>query len=123
MTRATARCQRPVAGSPFTQAQGDAARARTLSVRQLRLLSQPRSGQEPDGPEPAWRVQSGQRPGSRLSPIPPPFKSAKLQWNEANLDKWLTNPAAMVPGNMMMFPGSAMRRDRQHLIAYLKTLK
>jgi cytochrome c len=45
-----------------------------------------------------------------------------FEWDEATLDAWLTDPSAVVPGNLM---GMAVRsaQDRQDLIAYLKTLK
>lgn len=45
-----------------------------------------------------------------------------FEWNDKTLDAWLTDPSAVVPGNLM---GMAVEsaRDRQDLIAYLKTLK
>lgn len=45
-----------------------------------------------------------------------------LRWNAATLDRYLTNPAALVPGTNMVVqvPDSTDRRD---LIAYLATLK
>jgi len=51
------------------------------------------------------------------------FKKLDLSWDEANLDKWLTNPAAMAPGTMMAFPGIADATQRKAVIDYLKTLK
>ncbi|MNE42399.1 Cytochrome c2 [compost metagenome] len=51
------------------------------------------------------------------------LQGAKLQWNDDNLDKWLTSPATLLPGNMMMYPGQADGQSRQNLIAYLKSLK
>ena len=45
-----------------------------------------------------------------------------FEWTEETLDAWLTDPSAVVPGNLMgMAIGSAA--DRRDLIAYLKTLK
>ena len=51
----------------------------------------------------------------------PALKKALLVWDEANLDKWLTDPESVAPGQKMgfMVPGAA---DRADLIAYLKTL-
>jgi cytochrome c len=45
-----------------------------------------------------------------------------FDWNDESLDAWLTDPSAVVPGNLM---GMAVRsaKERQDLIAYLKTLK
>ena len=51
------------------------------------------------------------------------LQDAKLQWNESNLDKWLASPATLLPGNIMMYPGQADAQSRQHVIAYLKSLK
>jgi len=43
-----------------------------------------------------------------------------LWWNDANLDKFLENPKAVVPGTKMLFPGLKNEKDRQDVIAYLK---
>jgi cytochrome c2/outer membrane protein assembly factor BamD (BamD/ComL family) len=43
-----------------------------------------------------------------------------LVWNGANLDKYLENPKAFVPGTKMVFPGLKNEKDRQDVIAYLK---
>jgi cytochrome c len=45
-----------------------------------------------------------------------------FDWNAETLDAWLTDPSALVPGNLM---GMAIRsaQERQDLIAYLRTLR
>jgi cytochrome c len=48
------------------------------------------------------------------------LKAAGITWNEAALDKWLANPAQMVPGTSMAFPGIKEPQARQDVIAYLK---
>jgi cytochrome c len=48
---------------------------------------------------------------------------AGLTWDDANLDKYLTDPKAAVPGNKMTFAGLKDAKERQDAIAYLKTLK
>jgi cytochrome c len=53
----------------------------------------------------------------------PALKSSGLTWDEASLDKWLTNPMGMVPGTRMTYAGQGDAAKRQELIAYLKTLK
>jgi len=53
----------------------------------------------------------------------PAMKQADKVWTEAELDKYLANPKAMVPGTKMTFPGLAEQRQRDDLIAYLKTLR
>ena len=44
-------------------------------------------------------------------------------WDAETLDKYLTDPRAMVPGTKMIFPGIKEETERQNLIAYLETLK
>jgi cytochrome c len=50
----------------------------------------------------------------------PAMKSANVTWDPTTLDKYLTNPKAMVPGTKMLFPGLPKPEDRANLIAYLK---
>lgn len=50
-------------------------------------------------------------------------KKSGLKLDDATLDKWLENPAKLVPGNRMSFPGIKDKAKRAELIAYLKTLK
>lgn len=50
-------------------------------------------------------------------------KKLNVTWDDATLDKWLTNPAAMAPGTRMVFPGLPNAQDRANVIAYLATLK
>ncbi len=51
------------------------------------------------------------------------LKSSRLVWNDATLDRWLTNPATTVPGTKMTFIGLQRKPMRDNVIAYLKTLK
>lgn len=60
------------------------------------------------------------RPGYAYSPA---LKAANLTWNEATLDRWLTDPAAMVHGTKMIFGKLPSKPVRDNVIAYLKTLK
>ena len=52
-----------------------------------------------------------------------PMTNAKLTWDAATLDKWLTKPADLVKGTKMVFPGLPNQADRDNVIAYLATLK
>ncbi len=47
------------------------------------------------------------------------LKRSGLTWDEQHLDAWLKNPAALVPGNSMGFPGIPDDAARSDLIAYL----
>ena len=51
------------------------------------------------------------------------LKNLGVTWDEASLNKWLTNPAAMVPGTKMTFQGYPAAAQRKAVIDYLKTLK
>jgi cytochrome c len=51
-----------------------------------------------------------------------PLKHAGVVWNAATLDRWLEDPQAVVPGNLMTFPGLKDARQRADLIAYLKSV-
>ncbi|HEX6957419.1 MAG TPA: cytochrome c family protein [Ferrovibrio sp.] len=48
------------------------------------------------------------------------MKNKGVTWNEDNLEKYLENPKAFVPGNKMAFPGVKKESERDDLIAYLK---
>jgi cytochrome c len=50
------------------------------------------------------------------------LKASGLTWTEANLDRWLTNPSALVPGTKMFFKIDDPQ-SRADIIAYLKELK
>lgn len=52
----------------------------------------------------------------------PAAKSSGLTWDAANLDKYITDPQAVVPGTKMLFPGIKDAGDRKALIGYLATL-
>ncbi len=48
------------------------------------------------------------------------LKSQDFVWDEAALDRWLTNPNALAPGTAMAFAGIPEAADRQAIIAYLQ---
>lgn len=52
----------------------------------------------------------------------PALKSSGLTWDAATLDKWLTNPSALVPGTKMFFKLDSPQA-RADVIAYLEQLK
>ncbi len=49
------------------------------------------------------------------------MKNLGVTWNDANLDRYLAGPSAMVPGTTMAI-GPLSAGDRRAIIAYLKTL-
>jgi cytochrome c len=52
----------------------------------------------------------------------PALKNSGLTWDEATLDRWLTNPSDLVPGTKMFFKIDDAQ-SRADVIAYLKDLK
>ncbi len=50
------------------------------------------------------------------------MKDSGLVWDEATLDKYLTNPKEVVPHTKMAFVGLKKEEDRQDVIAYLKSI-
>jgi cytochrome c len=50
------------------------------------------------------------------------LKRSGLTWSDATLERWLANPAQLVPGTAMTFAGIRERQAREDLIAYLKAL-
>lgn len=48
------------------------------------------------------------------------LEDSGIAWTESNLDEWLADPDAMIPGNQMPFPGIEESEMRADIIAYLK---
>ena|SRR5258708_4093529 len=61
---------------------------------------------------------SGSAPGFSYSDA---LKKASIRWDAATLDRWLTDPDAMVPDTDMAFR-VADKEERRVVIAYLKSL-
>jgi cytochrome c len=59
---------------------------------------------------------AGTVPGYAYSPA---LKASGLVWTEENLDRWLANPQALVPGAKMFYHLSDAQ-DRADVIAFLK---
>jgi cytochrome c len=49
-------------------------------------------------------------------------KTANLTWDAATLDRYVTDPRAVIPGTKMVFIGISDEQKRRDLIAYLATL-
>ncbi len=65
--------------------------------------------------------KAGTEPGFAYSES---VKGSGVTWTAANLDKWITNPDAFIPGNDMSppFPGVDDPAIRKKIIAFLETL-
>jgi cytochrome c len=67
-----------------------------------------------------WKRKAGTAEGfTRYSDA---LKRSGITWDETTLDRWLSNPDALVPGTSMTFPGIKDAQARQDVIAYLRAL-
>ena len=76
-------------------------------------------GREVVGPDHAglYGRKAGSLPDYDYSPAMRAFGQV---WDDATLDRFLTNPRGVVPGTKMGFAGIPDAQDRADLIAYLK---
>jgi cytochrome c2 len=111
-----------VLGSPATAlAAGDSSAGQTVFTSHCVACHSTQPGKNAVGPSLAGIVgsKSGTVPGYDFSPA---VKDANITWDDANLDKYLTDPEGFIHGTRMLInlPGET---DRQNVIAYLNTLK
>jgi cytochrome c len=108
-------------GASPSLAAGDAAAGKQSFTTTCGACHSTEPGVNKIGPSLAGIVgsKSGAVPGYNFSPA---LKAANITWNEAELDKFLTNPSADVHGTKMVIrvPDA---EHRQNIIAYLTTLK
>ena len=50
------------------------------------------------------------------------LKASGITWDAAKIDKWITDPRAVVPDTRMSFLGLKNPQDRINVVAYLKTV-
>lgn len=108
--------------SELANAAGDATRG-ARQFRQCVACHSTQPGEHLTGPSlaKAWGRKAGTAEGFlRYSE---PIKQSGITWNEQTLDGWLADPARLVPGNSMTYPGVRNVQARQDLIAYLKALQ
>lgn len=106
-------------GTAFAQAKGDPVAGKKIFMRCVACHAvQPGAGAKM-GPNLAGVVgrKAAAAPGFKYSAA---MQKAKLKWDDATLDKWLTRPSAVVPGTSMAFAGLPNAADRANVIAYLK---
>ncbi len=104
---------RPVTASPPP----DAAAGKAIFAR-CAICHSVAAGQNKIGPSLAGVV------GRKAAGVPnfnysPAMKASNLTWTPDNLDAYLSNPRAKVPGNKMIFAGLTKPADRANVIAYL----
>jgi cytochrome c len=101
-------------------AEGDAAAGEKVFVHCAPCHST-KPGENKVGPSLAGVLgrKAGTEPGFSYSPA---LKGQDITWDEASLNEWLLGPGKFAKGTKMIYsvPGE---KDRQDVIAYLKTLK
>jgi len=106
-------------GTAFAQAKGDPVAGKKIFMRCVACHAvQPGAGAKM-GPNLEGVVgrKAAAAPGFKYSAA---MQKAKLKWDDATLDKWLTRPSALVPGTSMAFAGLPNAADRANVIAYLR---
>ncbi|HEX4322558.1 MAG TPA: c-type cytochrome [Acidobacteriaceae bacterium] len=101
---------------PATNPIGDAQRGKALFEKRCtgcHSLDQDREGPRLHG---VYGRKAGSVPGFEYSQ---PLKSANLTWDEASLNKWLTDPDTVAPGNEMAFR-VPRAQERADIIRFLK---
>lgn len=107
--------------SPAPAASGAGAASPPQAFNQCTACHSTTPGKTIIGPSLAgvYGHKAGQVPGFQFSDA---MKSSGLVLNEKNLDAFLANPTAKVPGTTMVFAGVKDEKQRQAIIDYLKTL-
>ncbi len=108
-----------VLSAPARAAAGDVARGQALFGQQCQICHSASSG---GGQGPGLGGVVGRKAGSAAFGYSPAMRRADLAWQPDTLDRYLANPAAVIPGTAMAVRVSdpAARHD---LIAYLATLR
>lgn len=74
------------------------------------------------GAGPRHRGILGRRAGSEAGyAYSAALRASNIAWTAATLDRWLSDPSALVPGNKMVVRLADDPRDRADLIAYLSS--
>lgn len=112
----------PAAGEPSAAATVAEAGAKPAAFGQCAACHSVEPGKHGVGPSLAgvYGTKSGEIAGYAFSDA---MKAAKLTWDDATLDTYLTNPMKMVPGTKMTFAGLSDPAKRKEVIEYMKTLK
>ena len=96
---------------------GDASRGETLYSARCGACH----SIEDNGAGPRHRGLIGRRAGTQSGfDYSEALRKSGIVWNETMLDRWLTDPSALVPGNKMVVQLAPEAADRADLIAYLK---
>jgi cytochrome c len=104
--------------APLALAAGDATRG-AKTFRQCMACHSLEPGEHLTGPSLAHVLGREAASAGGFLRYSDALKRSGLRWNEATLEQWLANPAALVPGTNMTFPGIKDPAARQDVIAFL----
>lgn len=106
-----------MAGIPKPTWAGDAARGETLYVSRCGACH----SIDDNGAGPKHRGLFGRKAGTQPDfDYSPALKASGLTWNESTIEKWISNPNALVPGNKMVVQLANEAKDRADIIAFLR---
>jgi cytochrome c len=105
--------------APSRAWEGDPIRGRALFGEQC-TLCHTEAGEGGLGPD--LRGVAGRKAASTDFAYSPALMATGWAWDDSNLDRFLENPAAVVPGSVMPFSVPNLT-ERADIIAYLKSLK
>jgi cytochrome c len=108
--------------SSAAQPAGNAAKGKAVFDQQCKLCHGTAAGQEINAPSLFGVVGRKAAADPGFKSYTPALKGSKLVWSPANLDKFLSGPATLVPGTAMPITLGAPQ-DRKDVIAYLASLK
>ncbi|MCC3860788.1 c-type cytochrome [Pseudemcibacter aquimaris] len=109
---------------PLTShAEGDIASGETIFNKKCKVCHTTAKGDKAKVGPNLWGIHSkkaGQFEGYKYSKG---ILAADLTWDDATLDAYLTKPRDVVKRGKMVFAGLRKEKERQDMIAYLKTLQ
>lgn len=104
------------AGAAHAQTRGDAARGESIYRERCAACHSLDANRVGPAHRGVYGRRVGQAPGFNYSPA---LRGSRIVWNDATLDRWLTDPQAFIPGQRMNFRlGDA--QQRADVIAYLR---
>ncbi|OYW46026.1 MAG: hypothetical protein B7Z33_09640 [Sphingomonadales bacterium 12-68-11] len=111
----------PSAAASAAAAPAVAANVEPAAFAQCKACHSVEPGKNGIGPSLAgiWGEKAGQVAGFEFSQ---PMIDSGLTWNQAGLDRYLTDPRGVVPGTKMAFGGVKDAARRQAIIDYIKGL-
>ncbi|WP_138379938.1 c-type cytochrome [Luteithermobacter gelatinilyticus] len=111
----------PLALVPVAHAEGDAAAGKKVFRKCQACHTVDKGGKNRVGPNLYGVVgrKAGAVEGYKYSSS---MASSDLVWTEENLHKYLESPRKVIPKTKMAFPGLRREKERDDVIAYLKSL-